>query len=47
MGRGKESLFAASGSHDQDDSHDHINYGKNPSKIFSRTDWPIATKLGL
>ena len=22
-------------------------YGKNPSKIFSRTGWPIFTKLGM
>ena len=22
-------------------------YGKNPSKIFSRTSWPIFTKLGM
>ena len=22
-------------------------YGKNPSKIFSGTGWPISTKLGM
>ena len=45
LGRGNESLFAASGSHDQDGRHAH---GKNPSKIFfSRTSGPIFTKLGM
>ena len=38
-------LFAASGSHDQD-GRTPI-YGKNPSKIFSRTGRPIFTKLGM
>ena len=33
MVRENESLFAASGSHDQDGRHAHI-YGKSPSKIF-------------
>ena len=47
LGRRNDSLFAASGSHDQDCRHAHI-YGKNPSKIFSsRTGGPIFTKLGM
>ena len=45
MGKGNESLFAASGSHDQDGCNAHIH--KNPSKIFSRTGGPISTKLGM
>ena len=36
LGRGNESLFAASGSHDQDGRHTHI-WKKKTSKIFSRT----------
>ena len=42
---GGESLFAASGSHDQ---HGRSIYGKNPLKIyFSETSGPIARKLGI
>ena len=47
MGRGKESLYKWSRSHDQDGHHAHI-YGKKPSKIFSyRTNSPIIMKLGM
>ena len=45
--RGNNILFGASGSHDQDGRHAHISYGKNPSKIFSRTSGPIFKKLGM
>ena len=45
LGRGNDILFAASGSHDQDGATPI--YGKNPSKIFSRTSGPIFTKLGM
>ena len=40
-------MFAASGSHDQDRRHAHIN-GKNPSEtFFFRTGGPIFAKLGM
>ena len=43
LGKGNESLFAASGSHDKDGRHAR----KNPSKFFARTGRPIFTKLGM
>ena len=45
MGRGNESLFAASGSRDQDGRHAHIC--QKPFKIFSsRAGRPISKKIG-
>ena len=45
LGWGNKSLFAGSGSHDQDGRH--AIYGKNPSKIFSRTKVPMTLWLGM
>ena len=49
MGRGNESLFMVSWSHDQDGHHIHIIYGKKktPKIFFSRPDGPISTKVGM
>ena len=47
MGRGNDSLFAASGSHYQGGHHAPYMV-KNPSKIFfSETSRLISTKLGV
>ena len=45
MGRGNESLFGGSGSHDQDGHH--AIYGKNPLKIFSRTKGSRTLGFGM
>ena len=45
LGRGNDILFAALG-HMTKMAATSI-YGKNPSKIFSRTGGPIFTKLGM
>ena len=44
-GKGEESLYKWSRSHDQDGRHAHI--WQKPSKIFYRTNSPMVMKLGM